>query len=112
MSMPRCRRNSAPQPLTYGFDIEITDPNNRFKTVGLTLQTGSLGPDVDATKDVTLFWHDVVWPWTVGAIIPGLICGIVFYYLSVPVIRAYQNRREARMRKKLQKMQRQADTAK
>jgi uncharacterized protein (DUF2062 family) len=29
----------------------------------------------------------------VGALIPGVITGLICYYLSVPVIRAYQKRR-------------------
>lgn len=61
--------------------------------------------------ELEVFWNTVVWPWTVGGILPGIICGIVCYYLSVPVIRAYQNRRVARLRKKMDKLRRQAEAA-
>ncbi|MBF9044432.1 DUF2062 domain-containing protein [Rhodobacterales bacterium HKCCE4037] len=61
--------------------------------------------------ELKVFWDTVVWPWTVGGIIPGIICGIVCYYLSVPVIRAYQNRRAARLRKKMKKLRQQAEAA-
>ena len=44
----------------------------------------------------------------VGSIIPGLISGTVCYYLSVPVIRAYQQRRLAKLKAKMDKMRRQA----
>lgn len=49
------------------------------------------------------FWNTVFWPWTVGGILPGLILGLVCYYSSVPVIRAYQVRKLARLRKKIEK---------
>lgn len=39
------------------------------------------------------FYDDVFFPYMIGGIIPGIICGLVCYYLSVPVIRAYQKRR-------------------
>jgi uncharacterized protein (DUF2062 family) len=57
------------------------------------------------------FYDDVFFPWMVGGIVPGIICGAICYYLSVPVIRAYQKRRLARMRKKLEKMRDRARVA-
>jgi uncharacterized protein len=57
------------------------------------------------------FYDDVFFPWMVGSIIPGLICGAVCYYLSVPVIRAYQKRRLVRLRKKMEKLREQAGAA-
>lgn len=55
------------------------------------------------------FYNDLFFPFMVGGIIPGLICGTVCYYLSVPVIRAYQQRRLAKLRSKMNKMRRQAE---
>lgn len=57
------------------------------------------------------FYDDVFFPWMVGSIIPGLVCGVICYYLSVPVIRAYQKRRVARLRKKMEKLRDQAGGA-
>jgi hypothetical protein len=37
-----------------------------------------------------------------------VICGLICYYVSVPVIRAYQKRRSSRLRKKMDKLRRQA----
>ncbi|WP_071674566.1 DUF2062 domain-containing protein [Nioella nitratireducens] len=54
------------------------------------------------------FYRSVFFPYMVGAVIPGIICGTICYYLSVPVIRAYQQRRIAKMREKMEKMRRQA----
>lgn len=58
--------------------------------------------------ELHIFYDDVFFPWMVGGIVPGVICGIICYYLSVPVIRAYQKRRVARMQKKIRKMREQA----
>jgi len=58
--------------------------------------------------ELYLFYQDVFFPFMVGSIIPGLICGVICYYLSVPVIRAYQQRRLAKLRAKMNKMRRQA----
>ncbi|MBF9057811.1 DUF2062 domain-containing protein [Rhodobacterales bacterium HKCCSP123] len=62
-------------------------------------------------EELHRFYDDVFFPWMVGSIIPGLICGVVCYYLSVPVIRAYQKRRSARLRKKMEKLREQAGAA-
>lgn len=47
------------------------------------------------------FYNDVFLPYLVGGIVPGVIAATVCYYLSVPVIRVYQNRRKGRLKAKL-----------
>lgn len=54
------------------------------------------------------FYDDVFYPYMIGGILPGIVAGLVCYYLSVPVIRAYQKRRnkgvlKARLRRLKQK---------
>ena len=44
------------------------------------------------------FWHDVFFPYMIGGVIPGLVAGLICYYLSVPLITAYQKRRLASLR--------------
>jgi uncharacterized protein (DUF2062 family) len=68
-------------------------------------------PETAHWEELHRFYDDVFFPWMVGSIIPGLICGAVCYYLSVPVIRAYQKRRSARLRKKMEKLREQAGAA-
>ena len=46
------------------------------------------------------FYHEVVIPYLVGGLIPGMITSLAFYYLSLPVITAYQNRRKGRIKAK------------
>ena len=43
------------------------------------------------------FWKTVFWPWLVGGVPLGLVAGFIAYYLSVPTIRAYKNRRKRRV---------------
>ena len=50
------------------------------------------------------FYDDVFFPYLVGGIIPGVICATACYYLSVPLISAYQNRRRKILRAKLEQL--------
>ncbi|MCF6315844.1 MAG: DUF2062 domain-containing protein [Marinosulfonomonas sp.] len=47
------------------------------------------------------FYDEVFLPYLVGGLILGPIAGIICYYLSVPVISAYKNRRKGRLKAKL-----------
>ncbi len=47
------------------------------------------------------FWDDIFLPWLIGGIIPGVIFAVLSYYVSVPLIRAYQNRRKGALKAKL-----------
>lgn len=85
------------------------DDAERSFTRGFARAFGDLWHNIKAlfTDDVARwsgllrFWEDVFFPYLVGGIIPGIIAASVMYYLSVPVIRAYQNRRKGRMKQKL-----------
>ncbi|MER5171684.1 DUF2062 domain-containing protein [Thioclava kandeliae] len=48
------------------------------------------------------FFEDVWLPYLVGGLLPGLIAGIVMYYVTLPFISAYQNRRRARLKERLE----------
>lgn len=58
----------------------------------------------DATahwERLNVFYDTVFLPYLVGGLILGPIAGIICYYLSVPVIAAYKNRRKGRLKAKL-----------
>lgn len=55
------------------------------------------------------FYNEVFYPYMVGGIIPGIIVASICYYLSVPVIRAYQNHRRKVLKEKLAQLQNPAD---
>ena len=67
--------------------------------------------DADWTA-LSIFYHDIFYPFLIGGILPGIISGLVAYYLSVPIIRAYQHRRRGALKKKLAAMRAKTDAAK
>ncbi|MGH1415986.1 MAG: DUF2062 domain-containing protein [Pelagimonas sp.] len=58
------------------------------------------GSDVDWT-DLSIFYNEVFYPYMVGGIIPGLITATICYYISLPLITAYQNRRKGALKARL-----------
>jgi F0F1-type ATP synthase membrane subunit b/b' len=61
-----------------------------------------------AFTDATAQWHglnaffnDIFVPYLVGSILPGIIAAIACYYLALPIITAYQNRRRAKIKERL-----------
>jgi uncharacterized protein (DUF2062 family) len=48
-----------------------------------------------------IFYDEVFFPYMIGGIIPGIVAATVCYYLSVPVIRAYQKRRRGLIKTKI-----------
>lgn len=51
-----------------------------------------------------VFYDEFFFPFMIGGIIPGIIAGTVCYYLSVPLIRAYQKRRRKQLENKLRQL--------
>lgn len=68
------------------------------------------GQDAD-WSGLARFNADIFLPWLVGGIVPGLICGVIAYALSVPVLRAYQNRRKGALKQKLAELKAKAAAA-
>lgn len=56
-------------------------------------------------RGLSLFYDEVFFPYLVGGIIPGIICATFCYYVSVPLIAAYQKRRRNALRNKLAQLQ-------
>ena len=52
--------------------------------------------------NLSLFYNDVFFPYLIGGIVPGIVAATVCYYLSVPVIRAYQKRRKGAIKAKFE----------
>lgn len=42
------------------------------------------------------FWNDIYLPYFIGALLPGIIISLVAYYVTIPVVRAYQTARLAK----------------
>jgi uncharacterized protein (DUF2062 family) len=50
--------------------------------------------------ELHIFYDEVFLPYLVGGILPGLVCGIIGYYISLPLIQVYQNRRKGLIKAK------------
>lgn len=62
----------------------------------------ALFTDVDANwHGLIAFYNEIFFPYMIGGVIPGVIAGLVAYYISVPLIRAYQARRKGALKAKL-----------
>ncbi|MBO9436052.1 DUF2062 domain-containing protein [Ruegeria sp. R13_0] len=57
-----------------------------------------------------LFYREVFYPYMIGGILPGLLAGVICFYLSLPLIRTYQQRRRARIKAKFDEIKRRAET--
>lgn len=42
------------------------------------------------------FWHTVYLPYFIGALLPGFVLSVVGYYITIPIVRAYQKLRTAK----------------
>ena len=61
-------------------------------------------PDRAEWQGLERFYDDVFFPYLVGGILPGIICATASYYLAVPLISAYQNRRRKILKAKLEQL--------
>ncbi|MDA3857880.1 MAG: DUF2062 domain-containing protein [Roseovarius sp.] len=47
-----------------------------------------------------VFYDEVFFPYLIGGLVPGIVTALICYYLSLPVIQAYQNRRKGALKAK------------
>jgi len=119
-------------PLTYvpmayislwtGHFLLGTSPRDRFDDGPFDTFRGAAGdlwhnvravftPDRANWTELHRFHDEVFLPWAVGGVIPGLILGTVCYHVSVPLIRAYQGRKAARLGTRTDKPRDRTDAA-
>lgn len=49
------------------------------------------------------FWRQIYLPYFIGALLPGIALSLGFYYLTIPLVQAYQNARAARSQEQSEK---------
>lgn len=59
-----------------------------------------------------VFYDEIFFPYMVGGIIPGVVLATVAYYVSVPLIRAYQQRRRGAIKAKFEALKAKAAAVK
>lgn len=62
--------------------------------------------------ELHLFWNDVFYPYMIGGILPGILTATIAYYVSLPLIRAYQHRRRGVLKARLEALKAKAPGAK
>jgi len=75
----------------------------KFLDAWADLKHNFLAAFTDARADwhnLEIFYDEVFFPYMIGGLIVGPLAGLIFYYLSLPVIQAYQNRRKGRLKAK------------
>lgn len=55
--------------------------------------------------------REFFWPFTLGGVLLGTIAGVICYYIALPLLHAYQNRRRNRLRAKLSRLSTERDEA-
>ncbi len=94
-----------------GTDEIHSSLGEKFINAGRDLQNNFFAMFTEETAhwtELRIFYDEVFFPYMVGGIIPGLICGLICYYTSLPVIQAYQNRRRGRLKAKWTEMKEKA----
>lgn len=75
----------------------------KFLDAGADLQNNLLSLFTDRQPDwdgLAVFYEEVFFPYMIGGVIPGMIAALVAYYVSLPVIAAYQARRKGLLKAK------------
>ncbi|MBR9651088.1 DUF2062 domain-containing protein [Thalassovita aquimarina] len=83
----------------------------KFLDASADLQHNFLAVFSDHDMDwhgLAIFYDEVFFPYMIGGIIPGIVAGLVCYYISVPLIRAYQNRRKGALKAKFNALKKKA----
>lgn len=65
--------------------------------------------DADWTR-LSLFYDEVFYPYMIGGLIPGAITATIMYFLSLPLIIAYKQRRRAKIKAKFDAIRRRAES--
>ncbi|MCB2136131.1 MAG: DUF2062 domain-containing protein [Rhodobacteraceae bacterium] len=79
----------------------------KFVGAGQDLKHNFFAIFTDATAqwgNLYNFYNEIFLPYLVGGIVPGLAAGVICYYLSEPVIAAYQKRRRTKLKERFEKL--------
>lgn len=66
--------------------------------------------DVSRWDGLFQFWHDIYWPYFIGALGPGILLSLIAYYITIPLVSAYQKARAAKAGEHKEKRRRLKET--
>ncbi|NIY96277.1 DUF2062 domain-containing protein [Salipiger sp. HF18] len=100
-------------------DINRHEPHHRSILASFSYASGDLWENTVAWftgaptnwSNLHVFYDVVFYPYMIGGILPGIVTGLVAYYLTVPLIRAYQNRRKGALKAKLEALRKKKEQA-
>lgn len=61
-------------------------------------------PEQAHWDNLSYFYRDIFLPYLIGGLVPGIIAGVIAYYLSEPVIAAYQKHRRKKLKERFEKL--------
>lgn len=61
------------------------------------------GPETMHWAGLADFWRNVYVPYFIGALVPGFVLSLGFYYATIPLVAAYQHGRAAKSSERLEK---------
>ena len=76
---------------------------NAFSDLKSNLHSFIFGGSVE-WNDLIIFFQEVFFPYLIGGVFPGIFAATICWMISLPLIRAYQNRRKGRLREKLREI--------
>lgn len=85
----------------------------KFVDAGADLKNNLIALFTDQDADwagLQVFYDEVFFPYMVGGLIPGAIAGTIAYYVTLPLISAYQKRRRRKIMAKFEAIKKRAET--
>ncbi|MDO8884868.1 MAG: DUF2062 domain-containing protein [Pseudotabrizicola sp.] len=61
------------------------------------------GPEHMHWDGLAQFWSDIYLPYFIGALGPGILLSLIFYYITIPLVEAYQNARSVKFKEQSEK---------
>ena len=61
------------------------------------------GPGRMHWDGLSQFWSDIYLPYFIGALGPGILLSLIFYYITIPLVEAYQKSRAAKFKERSDK---------
>lgn len=64
------------------------------------------GPEKARWGGLIQFWHEIYVPYFIGALGPGIVLSVIAYYITIPLVTAYQRARAAKAKERNEKRRR------
>lgn len=91
---------------THGLMGKFTDAMGDLKNNFIAMFTDRVAD----WHGLSIFYNEVFFPYMIGGVLPGILAGVICSYLSLPLIRTYQQRRRDKIKAKFDEIKRLAET--